>query len=217
LFPEDLRNLGKIDLQSVTFDRFQSSTTVQYLKEQEFNARQFSVDTSVDPYISYAALINIGNVKAGRNVFLKNNIKSLQEVKTTSGKRKIDHMIGKIVRDDGAHWVLSQMGAYAKDCSDCCAATAYLLVHEDEGTPQYVYDRDLDKPFDDEPVSMTGATLGETISSLVYPKGKEPINFQSTAEYKELFKKRVQEQFDELGYSIRYNEKGLLSYESKRE
>jgi len=202
-FPEDLRNLGKIDLHSVTFDRFQSSTTVQYLKEQGFNARQFSVDTSVDPYISYAALINIGNVKAGRNIFLKNNIKSLQEVKTTSGKRKIDHMIGKIIRDDGAHWALSQMGMYAKDCSDCCAATAYLLVHEDEGVPQYIYDRNLDKPFDDESVSITEATLGGKLTNLVNPKGKEPIDFQTTKEYKELFKQQIQDQFDKLGYTIR--------------
>ena len=203
VFPEDLRNLGKINLESITFDRFQSSTTVQYLKEQGFNARQFSVDTSVDPYISYAALINIGNVKSGRNIFLKNNLKSLHEVKTTSGRRKIDHMIGKVVRDDGAHWVLSQMGMYAKDCSDCCAATAYLLVHEDEGTPQYVYDRELDKPFDDEPVSITGATLGETLSNIHSPRGKEPVDFQTTEEYMELFKNRVQSQFDQLGYSVR--------------
>lgn len=74
VFPEDLRNFGRIDLASVTFDRFQSSTTIQYLKEQGFNAKTFSVDTSVDPYISYAALVNIGNIKAGRNIFLKNNM-----------------------------------------------------------------------------------------------------------------------------------------------
>ena len=202
-FPEDLRNLGRVDLQSVTFDRFQSSTTIQFLKGQGFNARQFSVDTSVDPYVSYAALINIGNIKAGRNIFLKNNLKSLQEAKTNSGRRKIDHMIGKIVRDDGAHWILSQMGMYAKDCSDCCAATAYLLVHEDEGAPQYIYDRSLDKPFDDAPVSVTGAVLGGELSSLVHPSGKEPLDFQTTAEYKELFKQRVQNQFDKLGLSVR--------------
>jgi hypothetical protein len=196
-FPEDLRNIGRVDLQSVTFDRFQSSTTVQYLKEQGFNARQFSVDTSVDPYISYAALINIGNVKAGRNIFLKNNLKSLQEVRTSSGKRKIDHMIGKLVRDDGANWAMSQMGMYAKDCSDCCAATSYLLVHEDEGVPQYIYDRALDKPFDDEPV------LGDTLVNMANPQGKEPVDFQSTKEYAELFKKRVQDQFASLGYLVR--------------
>jgi hypothetical protein len=209
-FPEDLRNLGKIDLRSVTFDRFQSSTTVQYLKEQGFNARQFSVDTSVDPYISYASLINIGNVKCGRNIFLKNNIKSLQEIKTVRGRRKIDHMIGKIIRDDGAHWALSQMGMYAKDCSDCCAATAYQLVHEDEGIPQYIYDRGgLDKPFEKETVlsaiqqAFQAKTPGEILMNASYPAGKEPVDFQTTEEYKELFKQRIRSQFDALGYSIR--------------
>ena len=199
-FAEDLRNIGKIDLQSVTFDRFQSSTTIQYLKEKGFNAKHFSVDTSVDPYISYAALVNIGCVKAGRNIFLKNNLKSLQEVRTDKGRRKIDHMIGKIIRDDGAHWSVSSMGLCAKDVSDCCAATAYLLVHEDEGVPQYIYDSDQDKPFDDEEISL------EKMSVIGYgdlPKGKEPTGFQCTAEYKELFKQRVQEQFSKLGYSIR--------------
>jgi hypothetical protein len=112
-------------------------------------------------------------------------------------------MIGKLIRDDGAHWTMSQMGMYAKDSSDCCAATAYLIVHEDEGTPQYIYDRTLDKSFDDEPVSITGATLGETLTNLVNPKGKEPIDFQTTEEYKELFKQRVKSQLDQLGYSTK--------------
>jgi hypothetical protein len=201
-FPEDLRNLGKVDLQSITFDRFQSSTTVQYLKEQGFNARQFSVDTSVDPYISYAALINIGNIKCGRNIFLKNNIKSLQEIRTTGGKRKIDHTLGKIVRDDGAYWGTSQMGMYAKDVSDCCAATSYLIVHEDEGTPQYIYDRGLDSPFDDGPVSAAGV-MGDGVVRLAGPKGKEPVDFNFTKKYGELLKQGVQDQLDKLGYSIR--------------
>jgi hypothetical protein len=38
---------------------------------------------------------------------------------------------------------------------------------------------------------------------MVMPKGKEPVDFQTTEEYKELFKQRVQDQFDKLGYSIR--------------
>jgi hypothetical protein len=195
LFPEDLRNLGRIDIASVTFDRFQSSTTIQYLKEQGFNARTFSVDTSVDPYISYAALINIGNIKAGRNVFLKNNIKSLMETKTVHGRRKFDHMIGKIVRDDGGHWIASMMGMFAKDVSDCCAATAYLITHEDEDVPQYIYDRKLDLPFDDEEIA-----LGEINSQ--YRQGKEPETVFEMAEYKEKFKEDIQKQIRGLGLRL---------------
>jgi hypothetical protein len=37
----------------------------------------------------------------------------------------------------------------------------------------------------------------------MYPKGKEPADFQKTEEYKELFKQRVKSQFDMLGYSIK--------------
>jgi len=170
------------------------------LKEKGFNARQFSVDTSVDPYISYAALVNIGCIKAGRNIFLKNNLKSLQEVKTPSGKRKIDHMIGKIVRDDGAHWSVSSMGLCAKDVSDCCAATAYLLVHEDEGVPQYIYDSEQDKPFEDEEISLTEMT---TTGYSNLPKGKEPVDFHKTEEYKELFKQKVTSQLSSFGLSVR--------------
>jgi hypothetical protein len=198
VFPEDLRNLGHIDLSSVTFDRFQSSTTIQYLKEQGFNARAFSVDTSVDPYISYAALINIGNIKAGRNIFLKNNIKSLMETKTVRGRRKIDHMIGKIVRDDGGHWTVSAMGYYAKDVSDCCAATAYLITHEDEGVPQYIYDRKLDLPFNDEEVA-----LSEVNSQ--YREGREPETVFEMKEYKEKFKEDIQRQIQGLGLSLARN------------
>jgi hypothetical protein len=192
LFPEDLRNLGKIDLVSITFDRFQSSTTIQYLKEQGFNAKVFSVDTSVDPYISYAALINIGNIKVGRNIFLKNNIKSLSETKTVRGRRKIDHMIGKIVKDDGGHWQTSAMGYYAKDVSDCCAATAYLITHEDESVPQYIYDRKLDLPFNDEEIPLS------EINSQ-YRKGFEPESILKTVEYQEKVKKDIQKQLQNLG------------------
>ncbi|MDR1897191.1 MAG: hypothetical protein LBR10_10420, partial [Prevotellaceae bacterium] len=195
VFPEDLRNLGNIDLVSVTFDRFQSSTTIQYLKEQKFNARAFSVDTSVDPYISYAALINIGNIKSGRNIFLKNNIKSLMETKTVHGRRKIDHMIGKIVRDDGGHWMVSQMGAFAKDVSDCCAATAYLITHEDEGVPSYIYDKKMDVPFEDEPEEIKGFYAE-------YKLGKEPADFSTTQEYKEKFKEDIAKQIQSLGLKL---------------
>lgn len=192
-FPEDLRDIGRVNLASVTFDRFQSSTTVQYLKERGFNARQFSVDASMDPYISYAALVNIGDVKAGRNIFLKNNIKSLREVKTVKGRRKIDHMIGKVTRSDSGDWWTSQYGMYAKDVSDCCAATAFLAVHEDDAAQQYVYDRSLDAPFGDEPDAPNAAADAADANP-------PPVRADECAER---FKERVMAQFAGLGYAMR--------------
>jgi hypothetical protein len=117
------------------------------------------------------------------------------EAKTNRGRRKIDHMIGKIVRDDGGHWKTSSMGAYAKDVSDCCAATAYLITHEDEGVPQYIYDRKMDIPFDDEDVA-----IGEI--NLQYRRGKEPETVFETEEYKEKFKEDIRKQIQSLGLRI---------------
>lgn len=136
-FPEDLRDKGGLVIEKITFDRFQSSTTIQYLTEKGFKVDRFSVDTDKKPYLTYVSLINTGRVKAGRNIFLKNNLRSIREVKTDSGKTKIDHLIGKLTYEDGADWELSAMGMNAKDVSDGGAATSFLIVHEFEGIPRY--------------------------------------------------------------------------------
>jgi hypothetical protein len=136
-FPEDLRDKGGLVIEKITFDRFQSSTTIQYLTEKGFKVERFSVDTDKKPYLTYVSLINTGRVKAGRNIFLKNNLRSIKEVKTDSGKTKIDHLIGKLTYEDGAGWEISSMGMNAKDVSDGGAATSFLIVHEFEGVPRY--------------------------------------------------------------------------------
>lgn len=140
LFPEDLRDRGGLNIVSVTFDQYQSSTTIQYLKERGFEAERFSgADMDMRVYYTYVALINTGRVKAGRNIYLKNNLKSIQEVSTEKGKRKIDHMIGKIVKDDGGAWDMSMMGLNAKDISDCAAVTSFQILHGCEYVPRYTY------------------------------------------------------------------------------
>jgi hypothetical protein len=107
-------------------------------------------------------------------------------------------MIGKIVRDDGGYWAVSAMGYYAKDVSGCCTATAYLITHEDEGVPQYIYDRKLDLPFDDEEVALSEV-------SSQYREGKEPETVFETEEYKEKFKENIQKQIQGLGLSLAKN------------
>jgi hypothetical protein len=105
------------------------------------------------------------------------------------------YMIGKIVRDDGGHWITSMMGMFAKDVSDCCAATAYLITHEDEGVPQYIYDRKLDLPFDDEKIALS------EINSQ-YRQGKEPETVFEMEEYKEKFKEDIRKQIQGLGLRL---------------
>jgi len=140
-FPEDLRDKGGMAIQKITFDHYEAATTLQYLKGQGFDAEHFSVDTDKKPYLDYVALINTGRVKSGRNIFLKNNLKSIREVPvgSNSKKTKIDHLIGKNVYEDGADWELSLMGMNAKDVSDCGAATAFLIINNYKGVPRYTW------------------------------------------------------------------------------
>jgi hypothetical protein len=179
-FPEDLRDKGGLVIEKITFDRFQSSTTIQYLTEKSFKVERFSVDTDKKPYLTYVSLINTGRIKAGRNIFLKNNLRSIREVKTDSGKTKIDHLIGKLTYEDGADWEISSMGMNAKDVSDGGAATSFLIVHEFEGVPRYQW-KDIE--------------LSPEISALKKSEGNE--------EFKEAFRQQMRDNLKSLGLSIK--------------
>jgi hypothetical protein len=179
-FPEDLRDKGGLVIEKITFDRFQSSTTIQYLTEKGFKVDRFSVDTDKKPYLTYVSLINTGRVKAGRNIFLKNNLRSIREVKTDSGKTKIDHLIGKLTYEDGADWETSSMGMYAKDVSDGGAATSFLIVHEFEGVPRYQW-KDVQ--------------LSPEVSTLKKSEDSEA--------FKEAFRRQMRENLKSLGLAVK--------------
>jgi hypothetical protein len=179
-FPEDLRDKGGLVIEKITFDRFQSSTTIQYLTEKGFKADKFSVDIDKKPYLTYVGLINTGRVKSGRNIFLKNNLRSIREVKTDSGKTKIDHLIGKLVYEDGADWELSSMGLNAKDVSDGGAATSFLIIHEFEGVPRYQW-KDIELAADVSTVKKS----------------------ENTEAFKEAFRQQMRENLRSLGLSVK--------------
>jgi len=186
-FPEDLRDKGSINLFKITFDNFQSHATIAYLKEKNFNVANLSADTEINVYLTYVALINIGNVKAGRNIFLKNNLKCIQESSTEKGRKKIDHTIGKVVNVlDTNDWELSMMGTNAKDVGDVCAENVYTLVHEELTVPRYIYNRELDVPFENN-------YLGEGLI-VESPKGDD---------YDEAFKKSMEKNLAKLGLTVK--------------
>jgi hypothetical protein len=137
LFPEDLRKLGRINIKVLSFDQYQSRLTQQYLTRKEFDVREVSPDRDIKIYLSYVAWINSGRIKAGPNISLKGNLRSLQEIRTPKGKRKIDHTIGKTVKDDGGDWKLSLMGVNQKDVSDGASASFYTCMMETKGVPRY--------------------------------------------------------------------------------
>lgn len=137
LFFEDLRDKGSLPIKLITFDQYQSSTTIEYLKEKGFNVERLSVDRDRNPYHVYLSLIKNKRIRAGRNIILKNNIKSLQEITTQSGKKKIDHLKGKTIKDDGANWQQSMMGMNAKDLSDAHCGAVWNAVHNFVGIPRH--------------------------------------------------------------------------------
>ena len=135
----DLRNKGNLRIEHVSFDKFQSETTIQNLKREGFDVEKLSVDTSMDPYLNVLSLLNRGMVSVGKNIFLKNNLKSLIIVRSKgkTGKQKIDHDNSReqVVIGSSA-WKTSFLGSYGKDVSDSMCASIelcrkhYLVVEE---------------------------------------------------------------------------------------
>ncbi len=139
LFPEDLRNKGHITIKVISFDQYQSSLTREYLERKGFDCRLFSVDRDPKIYYSYIAWINTGRIKAGRNLAVKNNLKSLQEITRQDGTKKIDHTQGKISRNDDVNWDTSTIGMFGKDVTDSSSGSFYAAMMESKGVPRYVW------------------------------------------------------------------------------
>jgi len=115
----ELKRYGNINLKNVTFDQFQSEPAKQYLSRHGFDIHGISADRTLSPYMSFLAKINQRRVKSGRNIFLKNNLKSLILAKRASGSSKIEHLEGDLNLDtSNLEWESSMLGYYAKDVSD---------------------------------------------------------------------------------------------------
>jgi hypothetical protein len=127
LFVCDLVLKGNIGIVKVTFDQFQSESSIQYIKRVlgEDKVEKLSVDREMGPYLSLTQLVNQNRVRVGRNIFFKNNLKSLRITKRKkSDTTKIDHTIGDtgdLLGDN--KWETSLIGFNAKDISDACCAS----------------------------------------------------------------------------------------------
>ncbi len=125
-FVTDLVNLGNIGIQMVTTDTFQSEFMVQYLERINIPVEKMSVDKSIDPYlVFYSYLIN-ETIKAGDNVFLRNNLDSLYREKR--GKKDvIEHSKNKPVKDIRSPYA----GTNQKDCSDALCQCSFSCSNSD--------------------------------------------------------------------------------------
>lgn len=129
VFIEDLRNKGGINITAVGFDQFQSEVTMQNLKRDGFVVEKISSDRTMDPYMNLSALLGAGRVAVGRNIYLKNNLKSLEFTRGKhGGKTKIDHDSSKagVTFSTDENWETSPLGMYAKDVSDATVGVIEL-------------------------------------------------------------------------------------------
>lgn len=132
-FIEDLRDKGSMQLIYGSFDQYQSAATMQYLERRGFEVEKLSVDNPMDPYLNFISIIESDRLRSGRNLHLKNNLKSLQIVRRKdaegkkTGSQKVDHTHGDIVLEGSTSWEHSFIGIHAKDISDAVCACCELL------------------------------------------------------------------------------------------
>lgn len=127
-FIHDLKYLGNINLRHVSFDGWQSDAARQYLKRDGIAVDYVSVDTNNEPYYNFYDLVTHGRYNCGKNIFVKNNMKSLHEVRRArTGSVKIDHFEGPLNYDweDGT-WESCTAGINAKDATDAIVGSLYL-------------------------------------------------------------------------------------------
>jgi hypothetical protein len=97
---------------------------------------------------------------------LKNNIKSLQEIKSETGKKKIDHRIGKVVMEDDGNWELSLMGLNAKDLSDSHCGAVWNCLHNFRDRARYMWKDEVLIHAEEDP-SVTEQKKPETYQDLI--------------------------------------------------
>jgi hypothetical protein len=174
-FIDDLRKLGRFNIAKVTYDQYQSSGSRQRFKRDGLEVERLSVDITPIPYFVFISWIKNERIKAGRCIFLKNNLRSIQESKTEKGKKIIDHLKGKTVEYDGADWNLSLMGTNAKDTSDSLAAASYSCINEMVGVPQYQYEEINEE---EDAVDQQNEKMKKAVLQSIYEKYSYQINTQ---------------------------------------
>lgn len=141
----DLIDKGGIVLKHVGFDQFQSDSTKQALRRKGIPVDYLSVDKNNSYYATFIDLCNNRRYKCGKNIFVKNNIKSIVYTQRDSGKSyKYDHLQGPITNfSENEDWDSSLIGTNAKDATDCIASNIGLLTkYADEFPPSSVWTPD---------------------------------------------------------------------------
>ena len=139
----DLKRYGQVNLKHISFDQFQSSTSQQFLERLGFEVERLSVDITTEPYLSMLSYLQQNRIKCGKNLILKNNLKSL--ILTNKGhhgkgnKLVVDHCQGEWCDLQNRDWEHSKAGYFGKDVSDSFTACITLADKYGTLTTEYLY------------------------------------------------------------------------------
>lgn len=154
----DIVKDGKLTILGAGVDRAQSDHILQALQRFGMPMIYQSVDTSLDPYLFLRTTLLTNQLKSGKNIFIKNNLNSLYQIKKKTakgerGKDVVDHSTNKkqnkVYNGD---WEKSDAGLHGKDVSDALCQALYCAKNH-EGFPSSVYEDENSK------VNIVVATL----------------------------------------------------------
>lgn len=140
---------GNTNIKRVTYDNFQSSPAIQFLKRNGIACEKLSLDISPDYYLSFASYVFQGRVKIGRNIIMKNNMKSLITTnlghngkESKSGKLIIDHVQGEFFDMENSNWENSKAGYFGKDLVDSLCGACVNADKSNVNYTSFLYDED---------------------------------------------------------------------------
>jgi len=136
----DMIKNGNMYIHGIGSDTFQSFGQKQFLDRNNIKLITQTTDKDTSIYQYLYTCLNNGIIKAGRNIFLKNNLNSLIVTKTDKGKEKVDHVNGTLYNKYQGDYEHSKCGINAKDVSDSLAQAVYLAYSHDDYIPCTCYE-----------------------------------------------------------------------------
>lgn len=143
---------GNTNIKRVTYDNFQSSPAIQFLERNGIVCEKLSLDISPDYYLSFASYVFQGRVKIGRNIIMKNNMKSLITTnlghngkESKSGKLIIDHVQGEFFDMENSDWENSKAGYFGKDLVDSLCGACVNADKSNVNYTSFLYDDSEEK------------------------------------------------------------------------
>ena len=143
---------GNTNIKKVTYDGFESKSSIQFLERNGFECERLSLDISPDYYLSFASWVVQERVKIGKSLVMKNNMKSLITTnnghngkESKSGKLIIDHVQGEWIDLENSDWEKSKCGYFGKDLSDSFVGACTNADKSNVNYASFLYDDNEEK------------------------------------------------------------------------